>query len=661
MTINKLIQYQIINQLFKGNGGRKYHTLREYSESETVDQNNFGFYYFNRIIFDLVAPSVILNYALVSREWYKYISGVLFNRFYQTIIFDEAEEDTLVDLSKEYSMYRFDSVTILYLDFIGECGTPDDNFQERMAELFNWVNKFRSLSRLVLNTGSLKLVAEIIKQYPTVKVEVNVEIGDDMNLGLNNDLLRTEFNNLEYVYFDASSVFGVLRQLEGEDNMSFFEVIRQWRVNGFQFDYEDNEEGNLLKNRFEGIFKIQSLENIVIINGAIDTSELIFLVKDNTHIQTFKSFLPFGLYDHKEPQTVEEEEVFQLCDCLVSNSLDPIEMNRTCSKNNKIEHWYEFCDSLATNKTLRVLNLQNMCEAKIFSTHPPSKSGTINHASQSFGSALSINNTLTRLTISGQVISNSFYDVLAQSNRSISHLSIKGCPLSDHLGSITKMIQKKPLVKLSIVYNDGLADRDNDEFGQHWSDFCSTISTNKTITSLKIVGMISNSLKITLKGQKPMTIIQSQRFCSAISVNKWIQSLSISCNLISDCKLFYQVLSSSDRNQSIKHLHLKDCDLSHLQAVSEMLLLNKSITRMKIHSFVDERLFLLYFYDEVLCEHKKQEFGERVSKTNKSFAKSLEIHQLAKLTLVRDHFTEQFMKSLDKDSKIKNIIEMCSH
>ncbi|EFA78541.1 hypothetical protein PPL_09193 [Heterostelium album PN500] len=527
-NLSKLLQNEIINKLLNdyGDSNREfqplpsyYPTLKEHIYDYTSGQQVFdSLEYFEQLNYN----RSILEYCLVSKDWFHYISTCA-NRFY-------AKQS--LELSNSLSIYQFENITHLYADF-----SPEPS----------WIERFTNLKRLVINTDDGKLVQQLINQFPLIKLEVFVDQDRDSAV-VNCDLSATGYDTLEFVHINAYSIYGAVDFEDLVENY-YKSYLKRWRANSIYFIYDDGDhDGGVCNLSYNQLFKVKSLRNIIIPDDRFFANALKCIVSKNTLIDSFRCNIPLGIFDasarstfveddededdedddeeeddddeeddDSEEEEEEEEEENEASegdneDNEVDNSTNgrycrcfPYDMENEALARSKLKYWKQFCSILARNTRLKYLEFENFCtfnnggSVDDHSLRPQ----TIESTSLALSKALSVNKTLTSLTISCQVLSGSFFQTLAHSNQTISHLSLTECG-TDQIGQLATLLESNSTIqRLGIAFHDEYY---QEMIGSKQSD-TTKAATAKAIESFSLAILNNNTIsRLDIKEFEPYTI-----------------------------------------------------------------------------------------------------------------------------------------------------------
>ncbi|EFA86833.1 hypothetical protein PPL_00638 [Heterostelium album PN500] len=414
-----IIQKYILNILIKEDQVPSSLTLKNYIESHT-DAKDLKY-------FKGGSYHSLVNYSLVSKVWFNYISNSLCEKFYfkynnNNSKNNNSDRNLLFDLSKSSSIYKFNNVNYLYFD---TSDMPSCVEAEQHA-IVHWISRFVNLKRLVIGTEFSGLVRTLVRRLPNIKIEVLVFQYHEYYMNVV-DLSEFDRSTLEFVHVHAGEFSS---SVEYEDIDNYFEdYIRKWRTNSIYCEYgtDGDVEGVIHISYKQLLTKVRSLQSIVIPSDHIDTNQLKYILEQQQQQQTvgggieaFKGNVPFGIYDYQRTTELE---------CLPLSTQESVVDE--IYNNNRLEHWITFCELLASNTTLKHLYLTNQCKS-IYNNDREEhrlKASTIQVTSESLGATLSMNQTLRTLSISCEILSDSFYETISHSNRTISELELIDCDL----------------------------------------------------------------------------------------------------------------------------------------------------------------------------------------------------------------------------------------
>ncbi|EFA85331.1 hypothetical protein PPL_02333 [Heterostelium album PN500] len=446
--IPKLIQNIIISILLNGIEEERptlCTTLKEYVE--TVKYYDLGLRdltFFKKVNFG----RYIVEYSLVCKDWFNFISQSQCSRLYCTMIdsYDDYkynyDKDDLLEISDPYSLYRFESVTTLYLD----CGNASKECEENERNtIIEWISRFTSLERLVISTDNSIMIQKMLDRFTTIKMEVYIkEVSDMDHTEEGVDLSKVDSHVLEFVHLHAWNPYF---ETEYSDINYFAKYYGQWRVNSINFNYDGLHYGvhdGLPHLTYQSLFNIKSVNKYVIRNDHVDSSELVSILHpSNSHITSFKCSVPFAIYcvdDQAEPV----EDHLQTCSCISYRNI------RQIIRGNRLDHWIEFCLALSNNTSLKHLHLENKCNG----CKDPDGHNMNQKTKESFTtaliSALTTNSTLTSLSVPCQVLSESFFQSMGTISQSITYLQVTQCDFN-HIKSIKSLFKhNKNIRHLSI-------------------------------------------------------------------------------------------------------------------------------------------------------------------------------------------------------------------
>ncbi|EFA77710.1 hypothetical protein PPL_12319 [Heterostelium album PN500] len=461
-----IIQRNILSKLFNNNNN--IFTLKEYiinnnnSSDKKIKRNNKRNNILDNNFKDLLSNdnnAQLSCCSLVCKQWFKLIATEYCTRYYIGIdidwrYFDESDilsEDQIFStvnptydikilnnvnsmiknqirsssnrLSSNHSIYQYSNINHLYYNSNFVNNHSIDNYQDNDNQynqhqyLLNWLYKFTSLQRLTIKTECPYLVNDILDRFPHLKIELYVEQSPFYLYKDMLDMSDIDETTLEFVHLNVEGI----HQMIAYDNPEKYynQYVRQWRTNSFSFSYigRDSEISHIsYKNLLQlSLLESSRLRHIKIVNDYIDTKYLSLIVDSKSCIVSFKSKVAFGIYEMSHQYHGQHVgELFQWCSCLSTQSFSEL------YGRNRLEHWEQFCQLLANNKTLRRLSLTNVCKV-----HLLQQPETIESMSNQLSIALSNNNTLVSLTISGLFLTESFFDAIAHSNTTIQYLKIK--------------------------------------------------------------------------------------------------------------------------------------------------------------------------------------------------------------------------------------------
>ncbi|EFA79140.1 hypothetical protein PPL_07965 [Heterostelium album PN500] len=650
--LQKLLQHRIINDVF--HTYLSYPTWKEAVEKEIlVNKYYMGMDYYNQN--DLLQPGrpksrLLLKFAMVCKDWYNYIVSHLSTGFiYADFMFvakQKIGKNLYTFLSKPKSLYRYNNIKTLYLDcYLGEVH-PGAGRNLEIARIIQWVSKFTVLERVFVSTVSSRLVKQLLDRFPNIKVEVDISETESCDVNsMEEDLSKYDHSRLEFVYYKTLPMTNLQESLNDNIN-AIYNHIRKWRVDYIIFNYKNEqlEPRTLFRNRYKMLLLIKTIKNVKIVDDVVDTSELKWVVDNNSHLESFKAFVPLSLLDFKQQSKnykVPHHEEGCRCQDWIDPD-DPYTLRLNQINENELGHFQVFCEALATNKTLKSLTLKNQCRQihEVATGHSLSQMALLS-ASGFLRKALAENNTLTFLSISSSILGDSFFKTMATDNRAITHLKLTEVQLTFTLDSLTEMLkQNHSITSLNIKYEE-YDKKQTSRISPAWDSFCKVLTISTTLKKLSIVSMEARSnlrfgnedIKYLVQ-ENPLAAAQCKSFGKALASNQSIESLTLSCPLFSDCKVLYQ--SESRTNQTLKELRLKDCTLDHFLEMSRMLRINRSITRLSIYSFNDSQSYG-YFSE---ASRNKSAMADKIIQSVDTFTKALKTHRLSKLTLENEDFLD---------------------
>ncbi|EFA78867.1 hypothetical protein PPL_08335 [Heterostelium album PN500] len=510
-----------------------YPTLKEYAYDYTDGQEvfdsleNFKQLNYNRSI---------IEYSLVSKEWFNYISKRT-DRFYATL---------QNDLSLTLSIYQFSNITHLYADFLPES---------------SWLKNFTNLKRLIINTDDVNRVKQLVEQFPSIKLEVFVK-ADSEESHINGDLSSIGYDTLEFVHLYVVNIDCAV----DHDNIDRYykKYVEPWRTNSIYFVYDEGHHDGIVPDIEYGyLFKeVKSLRNIIIPSDRFLAFLLKYAVINDTLIDSFKCSTPLGILDALDRSTLNNSEDEDEADeenededkdedefdheeyCDIRDNGFFYDYYCRCFQDDteaetlvvsKLKHWKRFCLMLGSNTRLKYLELKNYCKSfNNIRSREDDYHGhfllpkSIESTSLALCEALSVNTTLTSLTISCQVLSDSFYQTLSHSNQTINHLSLTECGV-DQLVQLTNLLESnKSLKRLGITfhkrYYQEIMSKQLDtkcETDKAIESFSLSLLNNKTITRLDI----KEYQPYTIKTRIESLFNGKDRFISTKFINQKTNSL----------------------------------------------------------------------------------------------------------------------------------------
>ncbi|EFA79139.1 RNA polymerase II core subunit [Heterostelium album PN500] len=599
-------------------------SLKEFIENYPKSYDGLEYFKTSVIMPGSPGSQLMLQMALVCKEWYNYISKEISIEFFcEFVPLESKDKDSVVSeylLSGPKCLYQYNGIKTIYLDCLD---VGYDNAD--CSRLVKWIANFKNLERLVINTTSPRMVKVILDTLGDLKVEVYVgEQSREAIKMTDGDLSMFDHSRLEYVYYktpDFPQVLGTHKSTTGNDGNDKLEIvyshIKRWRVDNILFDYRlasKNGAGDLID--YTGLLEIKSLSHIKIVNSMSGFRFLPGVVGNASNIQSFKAYIPVHFH-------IGVDELLE---------------------------WNKFCLELRSNKTLKTLSLKNKGrkdkkDGEEPDVHDLTENMGRGFAAFHFYSALISNNTLSSLTVTSRLVGLEFYMILTKTNRSVSHLKLTECKLSCHLYHLRELIQQnKSITSLTLKY-DEFDNKSKRGVCKDWDLFCVELAANTSISTLKIESMESRSnqkqAKYFIAQTNAFPEDQTKTFGLAIGDNKAIRSLSIGCKLLSSSQLFYR--SWSESNQTIRALRVRDCDLNHLFEISRMLKHNHSINTLNIYSVYD-RSMDYYFACSTKVDTVK--VANKIVRVVDSLIKALEIHRLSAMTMGNHYFSHVLCECL---------------
>ncbi|EFA74599.1 hypothetical protein PPL_11567 [Heterostelium album PN500] len=383
--------------------------------------------------------SLVINFALVSQEWFSIISSnivtehFLSNPGYIDRKFVNIIRKSVYNLAAHRSIIKFDSVRDLY--FHDQLYRSQGYYLD--SDIIQYISYFKNVDRLFIHTKNMELLRDIVNYKPHIKIQ----------LFLNDSIFEFPPNETESIKdIDRSSLEKVTLFTADLSYYTPYEVfiqfdfspIDRWNVDTVYFEYDDGCHGSgVLHLSYANLFAIESLRSVEMCKSDYqDIKELKLIV--NNHIKSFKGRTIFGLFGYDE-----NERLNRNCACTHGFNHD---FRRMISNNNQTSEWIEFCHRLSTNTTLKELDLPNFC-----TTHKIRDQSILKLVSDQFAQALSINTTLSALGISCDVIGESFYTLLSNnSNTTITKLKIYNLDDQHLLWTANILKSNKHIKKLNI-------------------------------------------------------------------------------------------------------------------------------------------------------------------------------------------------------------------
>ncbi|EFA85274.1 hypothetical protein PPL_02274 [Heterostelium album PN500] len=421
------------------------------------------------------------NAQLLKNDSFRCFENCMCCRYF--VCYDSLLEFNSRNLSTEYSLYKYDRISNLYVqdsmfnsEFESNAGLP----------LYELIGMLSNLQTLTVATDSPILVKELLCRFPTLKIEVAID--QDLSSEIvDYDLSGDErSSNIEFVHLNVHNV----EAYDSSTNLNQFAAgyLKEWRANSLQFQYGEFS-GEMKHLSFRLLFNLDSLSKIHILNDNVDISDLIEIVKQS-HVEWFSSHVSYCFLYKMDRNINGSFAQFGNCGCMSFDDTEEV------FKANGIEHWTQFCKSLSSNTTLRELHLSS----RQGSHSHELVADSVHFASELLSAALSANKTMHTLAISCQVLSSSFYEALSHNNSSITHLYLSHCDLK-HLEYLREMFKHtRSIQKLAIImpydknfdYTEKQMSRDPKlretiiKHEQSILSFLNTLAINETIRHLEV-------------------------------------------------------------------------------------------------------------------------------------------------------------------------------
>ncbi|EFA81363.1 hypothetical protein PPL_05346 [Heterostelium album PN500] len=384
---SKPIQNKIVNYLLDENIQTVLSFSEYLSEIFSSYRKSFRLYEKHKYLNNL-----IIDYSLVCRNWYSYISNSL-NRFNYSPILGPIS-GVLTPLRNQYSLIQCSNITTLSLV------QRNSSDLDRTIKL---ISQFPSLQLLCLYVDSIAVVMEIIKHFPDqFKIQIALTLSSpDESEVYDIPAIRSK---IDFIHFNVY-------QYE-------MEYASLWQPDSLYF----------LANRFSSMgnsidmskfLSIPTLQHINVCEvDIIDLQDLKSFVENNNTLVSLKAVININLVAVKYEHFYSGEHSSCRCKyCQVWNQLN----THSIISANRADHWIDFCNALQTNKTLKRLSIKNCCQISTMLASSDLATTVSNRLSE----ALSSNNTLRDLSISCLMLNDSFFRMtLSHSNRSIKHLKL---------------------------------------------------------------------------------------------------------------------------------------------------------------------------------------------------------------------------------------------
>ncbi|EFA78256.1 hypothetical protein PPL_08907 [Heterostelium album PN500] len=408
---------------------------------------------------------LVLNYVLVCKEWFNIISKTIATDYlFKDSRYNKQEQSQLLKksidyLSKSQSVFQLSTIKNLYLlDRVQIEIDKDSNICEYLL-------KFSNLERLSIFTNNMKLIKDIIRLKPSLRIHLYID-----NFIFYVDY--TEIESLDQDYSQLEQVIMTTSDLaaDGSYDRGYkfdFSPIKRWRVNTLYFEYDGGgHSSGALHIPYSKLFKIDSLISITICDeDYVDIKELKLIVND--HIESFKASSILSLFGK------DENDDIGYCSCTYGSEDDHTEM---IANNNQTGEWLEFCQRLSNNKSLKTLSLSNFC-----SNHKISDESTFKLVSQSFSQSLLVNTTLSNLEISCDILGESFYSLLSHNNNTtINKLILLNLNEQHLMWTLDMLKSNKHIRKLDIEsYTDKIdwGYKENEQMKELIKEFITTFNS----------------------------------------------------------------------------------------------------------------------------------------------------------------------------------------
>ncbi|EFA85284.1 hypothetical protein PPL_02285 [Heterostelium album PN500] len=449
----KLIQLQILKntidsqlELFS-----KPKSFKEYYEDETYGRTGNQEVYFE--CFTL--RNQLLDYALVCKNWFQYVSINYFNAHYLAY---NSRNNQYLSKIKESIFSLFQVANIKELFFF------DTDYHKSIGTALEHIRKLTSLERINLHTVNYELATEINRTFPHLKLQL-VLIDYIME-----DFSFSNLDSIEFVHMDINDL---AREIiyDGPGFELDFSIFDRWRVNSMFLEYDEACGGGVYHISYSKLFQIQTLRYLTIDKvDHVNASELVDSIND--HLVRLKISVLFSGFSLEEEDNVsyvddeESKEYCNMCDNMYNHKTEIISTHR-------LSHWVDFCSKLATNKTLEKLSLSNYCKAHVI------KSQDVTQISYLLSQSLTSNNTLKSLAISCYVLDEAFFQSLSQ------YKSINSLKLYDltqlHLQFLCAALKTNNTIQYLNI--SSYADPHQKEA---FAEFLTSLDDNNTLSEIKV-------------------------------------------------------------------------------------------------------------------------------------------------------------------------------
>ncbi|KAK5584590.1 hypothetical protein RB653_006204 [Dictyostelium firmibasis] len=503
-----------------------------------------NFMYFSKEIQTNIETNNIIikqSLSLVCKRWYHFINGTYIldinsTRSKSTTTIDKhINYDDTLEIENFITNKPNNSDNIKKIKINYKIWNENNNFIEYkekdqllINKFQNWLLNYKSLEKVTINcsdtikdlefikflidqleNSSKKIIkpTEINKNITTININVksnNINTITKNNeypkqLKLTNNQQQQKLIKINNIKMNLNKYIGNLKQvLNNKIDIEYFKecLIDTWGPSHLILNQIRNEgdEFNGYKfhsNEYSSLFKFETLKHLSIGNNDyLDLIELINGLKGNNHLKSFEVFLDLSI--HLESHDHSDTGYYCNCDLIYLHHITPplISSIEDLESRNTYQHWFEFCNILSNNSTLKAISLKNYCsyfyetENDRIETIPKdctNKSASFQNRSQLFASIWLKNYSIVYLSlVSFPFLSNEFYLNINRFNKTLIHITLGGSTIKtkESIKDLNQFIMDNQSIKSLSIWNN------NTIF--YYNDLSSGLRLNKTIKQFEI-------------------------------------------------------------------------------------------------------------------------------------------------------------------------------